>query len=267
MIGGPVSYAAVTAQRLGWDVAILTAAGPDFEPGRDLPGARVVSRASPSTTSFRNIYSGNGSRRQLVSSRADEIDLSLLPEALREPEALLLGPVVGEIPPASAEAFGAGFVGAEGQGWLREIDTNGQVSASEWREPARDLAGVHALVVSPGDLPPGGRPAQDYLGFVPMVAFTRGRQGLDLMTRDATHPVPSLPRDEVDPTGAGDVFTAAFLIRYSETQDAPKAAAFAACAASSSVEGWGTSSIGDRTEVERRLDLRERLIEEGAIDG
>jgi sugar/nucleoside kinase (ribokinase family) len=67
----------------------------------------------------------------------------------------------------------------------------------------------------------------------------------------------------VDPTGAGDVFATSFLLRYHETGDAVEAAAFAACAASCAVEGLGTSTLGDREEVQRRMAQRERLIEEG----
>jgi sugar/nucleoside kinase (ribokinase family) len=65
----------------------------------------------------------------------------------------------------------------------------------------------------------------------------------------------------VDPTGAGDVFAAAFLVRYHETGDAADAAAFAACAASCAVEGVGVSSLGDRPEVLRRMADRERMLE------
>jgi sugar/nucleoside kinase (ribokinase family) len=96
-----------------------------------------------------------------------------------------------------------------------------------------------------------------------MVALTRGWQGLALHTREGIQDVPSLPRKEVDPTGAGDVFAASFLVRYQETGDPAAAAAFAACAASCVVEGLAASTLGDRAEVEKRLAQRERLIEDG----
>jgi sugar/nucleoside kinase (ribokinase family) len=83
------------------------------------------------------------------------------------------------------------------------------------------------------------------------------------MTRQGDYDVPSLPRPEVDPTGAGDVFAAALLMRYQETSDLLDAAAFACCAASCVVEAVGPTGLGDRYEVVRRLELRERLIEEG----
>ena len=86
---------------------------------------------------------------------------------------------------------------------------------------------------------------------------------MTLLTRQGTHEVPSLPRPEVDPTGAGDVFAAAFLVRYQETGDPLEAAAFAACAASCAVEGIGTTTLGDRDEVSAGMARREHMIETG----
>lgn len=261
-LGGAASYAAQTARQLGSEAAVLTSAGPDFDPLRDLPGVQVFRSLSSSTTRFLNLYEDDGTRRQILSARADPLDLALLPDSWRDPDLLLLAPVAGEVGAQVAPAFGATVVGATAQGWLREFAPDGTAAACSWRDPAGDLAGVHAVFLSEHDLPPGEAPSS-LLRFVPMVLLTRGWSGLTLLTRDARYDVPSLPRQEVDPTGAGDVFAAAFLIRYLETDDPLEAAAFGACAASCAVEGVGASALGDRTEVERRLLLRERLIEEG----
>ena len=58
---------------------------------------------------------------------------------------------------------------------------------------------------------------------------------------------------EVDANGAGDVFSAAFLIRYYETGDALLAARFAAVVASFHVEHNGTEGIPTRAQTEARL--------------
>jgi sugar/nucleoside kinase (ribokinase family) len=266
VLGGSAAYASLAARRLGWDAGVLTSAGPDFEPARHLPGVEVFLRPAGATTRFANLYDAEGERRQVISARADDIDLTALPDAWRRPEALLLGPLAGEIQGALAGAFEAGVVGANGQGWLRESDRHGNVAPCEWREPGRDLAGVHVLVLSEQDLPRAGARVREFLAWVPIVVLTRGWEGLRLYTRDGVHEVPALPREEVDPTGAGDVFAAAFLMRYHECGDALEAAAFAACAASCVVEGVGASTLGDRPEVLRRLALRQRLIEEGEWD-
>ncbi len=54
---------------------------------------------------------------------------------------------------------------------------------------------------------------------------------------------------ERDPTGAGDVFTTAFMIRLQETGDAVEAARFANVTASFSVEHPGVSGIPSRDQV------------------
>jgi sugar/nucleoside kinase (ribokinase family) len=266
VLGGSVTYAALTVRRLGWEAAILTSAGPEFDPAGELPGvAAFVERAS-ATTRFVNEYAPDGTRRQIVTARAADVQLGPLADEWRAPDVLLLGPVAGELFSVSAAALEAACVGAIAQGYVRAIAHDGSVSAADWPCPERDLLGVHVLFLSEHDLPDAERRARELLSVVPIVALTRGWRGLTLLTRDAVHEVPSLPRQEVDPTGAGDVFAAAFLARYHETDDPLEAAAFAACAASCAVEGPGASTLGDRAEVERRLELRERLIEDGEYE-
>ena len=98
-----------------------------------------------------------------------------------------------------------------------------------------------------------------------MCPSSRSRAGgaAYLMTRDGEEEIPGLPREEVDPTGAGDVFAATFLMRYQETASLVEAAAFATCGASCVVEGIAATTLGDRAEIERRLVLRDRIYEEG----
>ena len=263
VLGGSVSYGSLAARRLGWDAAVLTSAGPDFEPARELPGIHCFVRLSSATTRFVNDYDADGTRHQSVTALADEVDLEALPVAWRDPDALLLGPLAGELGGPFATALEAGTVGAIAQGYVRAIDAEGGVSAREWARPERDLLGVHVLFLSEHDLPEAEARARALLAHVPMIALTRGWRGVTLLTRQGTHEVPSLPRPEVDPTGAGDVFAAAFLVRYHETGDPLEAAAFAACAASCAVEGIGATTLGDRDEVLRRMARREHLIETG----
>jgi 1D-myo-inositol 3-kinase len=247
-LGGSVAYAASCAHRLGWQAAILTSAGPDFDPRMHLPGITIFRGLSPRTTRFKNVYNEDGSRHQVLLARAEDICVDLISDEWRDPDVLLLCPVAGEISGAFARSFTAEIVGATGQGWLRGFDTDGRVRMIDFIRPAECLEGVHAVT---------------FLQYAPIVILTRGWRGLTLLMRDATHTVPALPRCEVDPTGAGDVFAAAFLVGYHDTGDPLEAAAFGACAASCAVEGWGISSIGDRAEVERRLKLYQRWIEEG----
>ena len=263
VLGGSVAYGGLAARKLGWEVAILSSAGPDFDPARELPGLPVFLQPAARTTRFLHRYEADGTRHQTLTARADNIRFEALPEEWRAPDALLLGPLAGELDGVSAAAFGASCVGAIAQGYVRAIDAEGRVSAKEWLRPERDLLGVHVLFLSQHDLPDADARAQELLACVPIVVLTRGWRGLTLVSRHGVHDVPSLPREEKDPTGAGDVFAAAFLVRYQETDDPLEAAAFAACAASCAVEGVGATSLGDRAEIERRMELRQKMIDGG----
>lgn len=263
VLGGSVTYCALAARRLGWEAAVLTSAGADFDPRRELPGVTTFVRSSPATTRFANEYDADGARHQVVTARADDVDLSPLPESWHDPEVLVLGPVAGELFSVGATALAASCVGAIAQGYVRAIDRDGVVTPRGWERPARDLLGVHVLFLSEHDLADAERCARELLSCVPIVVLTRGWRGLTLLTREGAQDVPALPRAEVDPTGAGDVLAASFLLRYHETGDPLEAAVFGACAASCVVEGVGASTLGDREEVLRRISLRERMLEDG----
>jgi len=64
---------------------------------RELAGIPVFLRRSSATTRFVNEYDEDGTRRQVVTARADDVGLDPLPDSWRDPDALLLGPLVGEL--------------------------------------------------------------------------------------------------------------------------------------------------------------------------
>src|SRR4051794_28159298 len=96
VLGGAVSYASLAARALGWDAAVATSAGPDFDPHRDLPAVTCFLRRSSATTRFLNTYDPAGQRQQQLGGRASEIDPGIVPPEWRSPEVLLLAPVAGE---------------------------------------------------------------------------------------------------------------------------------------------------------------------------
>jgi len=252
-LGGSVVYAARTATRLGWRAAIATSACDDLAGVPELDGIRCFAGRGAATTRFRNRYGPTGRREQELLSRAGPVDPTLVEESWRSPEVLLLAPVAGELPKGTARSFRADLVGATGQGWLRGIGPDGRrVVPQDWREPEEDLVGVSILFLSLEDVAGDVSRARSRLGQVQLVAVTLGSHGVELHDRDGSRAIVAQPRPEVDPTGAGDVFAAAFLVRYHETRDPVEAASFACCAASFAVEAVGSSGLPDREQVERR---------------
>ncbi len=67
---------------------------------------------------------------------------------------------------------------------------------------------------------------------------------------------------EVDPTGAGDVFAAAFLFYLHKYGDPRKAVKFANCTAALSVEHIGITGIPTLDMVVERIEVTRRLTDQ-----
>ena len=262
-LGGAVAYASTLARRLGLRAAVLTSAGPEIDLGQAFPGVEVVNVASDASTQFRNVYDG-GRRHQFLPRRASPITPDALPVAWREAEIVLLGPVAGEVDAGLAACFPGALLGIGAQGWLRTTapDTSVQPVPPDRWDAGDVLSHADALFVSDEDVPQeASAGALERWGeMVDTVAFTRGYNGADILHNGAWSHVDAFPAAAADPTGAGDVFAAGFLVRYRETGDVREAARFAGCAASFAVEGAGTSAIPGRPQIEERLRLNPDII-------
>ena len=259
-LGGTAAYASLTAHRLGLRTAILTRAAADLDLSSLPPDIEVRRLPSPQTTVFENIYSG-GHRTQYVWARAEAIAAADVPPELAAARIVLLGPVVAEVEDEVARCFPHSLVAVGAQGWLRTFAADGrvgQLSPHQW-QPRLLLRHTRALFVSEEDLPPAEteETLARWTAQVPLLFFTLGYRGSRLWSHGRWQDVPAFPAREVDPTGAGDVFAAAFLARYLETDDVAQASLFAAAAAAVSVEAVGTAGAPTRAEVEERLRRRD----------
>jgi sugar/nucleoside kinase (ribokinase family) len=255
-LGGTAAYASLTAHRLGLRTAILTRAAADLDLSSLPPDIEVHRLPSPQTTVFENIYSG-GHRTQYVWAKAKTIAAADVPPELSESRIVLLGPVVAEVDDDVAGCFPHSLVAVGAQGWLRTFAADGRVGQlppSRW-QPRLLLRHTRALFVSEEDLPPAEteETLARWTAQVPILFFTFGYRGSRLWSDGRWQDVPAFPAREVDPTGAGDVFAAAILARYQETDDVPQASLFAAAAAAVSVEAVGTAGAPTREQVEERL--------------
>lgn len=246
--GGTVTFAALTAQRLGYRVAVLTRASEAYPFTEALPGITVHRLPSPVTTTFRNIYL-NGHRIQYVDAVADPIPVEALPKGWEDVPMVLLGAVAAEIDPRFAQRFANSLLGVVPQGWGRRWDEEGRVLPRPWEEAEYVRPYTDLLVFSSEDF--GGDPEihRRLIQMFPLVVVTLSRQGCIVYQEGVATPVPPRPANEVDPTGAGDVFTAAMLIRLHETGDPLQSAYFANIVASYAVEDIGPLGIPTREKV------------------
>lgn len=254
-LGGTAFYAAITAARLGYAVAVYTAIDPalDLSPLSYLAtGLVVCARSAPRNTTFYNRYL-KGKRDQYLLARAPPLSPEGLPPAWRDSPLVLLGPVARELPPAWQALFPRSIVGGCLQGWLRHWDGQGKIHVRSWPQAPSWLGRWAVAFVSEEDLGGDLGLAERYAAHCPQLVLTRAARGAILYREGRSQPIAPFRVEEVDPTGAGDVFAAAFLIRSSEGASPEEAGRFAAATAALSVRGAGAGAIPRRREVEALL--------------
>ncbi len=253
-LGGTVTYSAVTARNLELAAGIVTSADPGLDYSSLLTGVEVVRRPSPVTTTFENIYHGH-ERQQFIRAVAAPISTQDVPAAWRSAPIIHLGPLAQEISPDIVDIFDAGsLIGVTPQGWMRCWGEDGLVSHSPWKSAQVVLLRADVLIFSKEDVDFDAGAIHRYAKWAKVMVVTQNWLGCTVYVRgQRPRNFPAFRAKEVDPTGAGDVFAASYLVRYRETGDPYAAAHFANCVASFSVEGSGVSAIPSRTKVERRL--------------
>ena len=265
-LGGTVSFAALTAYSLGLESAIVTHA--DLQLAAELPsllpGIGLAIQPSAETTTFDNRYH-EGFRTQYLLARGGFMQVSDVPASWRGASIVLLAPLARELAPDLVTLFPRRpgiIIAATPQGWLRRWDDDGRVWPTPWSEAEQVLPGLDALILSHDDLLPfanGKRAEADAIlarwsQHVPLLVATDGRYGATLFQNGIPERFPAYSANEIDPTGAGDVFAAAFLTHLSRHSDPRAAIDFANCVASLSIEHTGTTGIPTLEQVRERQE-------------
>jgi sugar/nucleoside kinase (ribokinase family) len=255
VIGGTVSFSSLTAQRLGKRAAVLTRCErlPDLREHLESQGVALHRVPADVTTTFENLYR-DGARTQRIGPVAPPIPADAVPLAWRSAAVVHLGPVSQEVPAEIADAFPpASTIGVTPQGWLRTWDEGGRVRPAPWRNAAAVLSRVDALIFSAEDVGGDERLVAEYCEMAKLAVVTDHRNGCVVWQEGRRTPHAAFEVNEVDPTGAGDVFATAFLLRYGDTHDANDAARYANGAASFVVEARGLSTLPTPDQVEARM--------------
>jgi len=269
-LGGVAAYTSLTAAKLRAIVGIVTKVGTDFRhvymeylqrANINLLGLKVV---MGKTTAFENAYDEKGERTQRLLSYSQRIETEDVPAAYINARCFHFGPVFHEV---SYDIIK--FAHEEGiltlldpQGYCRERGPRSIVKLRGWKEAKENLHHVDILkcdeteaekLTGTGDLNKAARIIQ---GFGPkIVLVTQGAKGSVLCHENEVERIPVIPAEKlVDPTGAGDAYSAGFIVEYLRTKDPKYSAFFASCVASFVVEGIGTTTLPTRGMVMRRLD-------------
>jgi sugar/nucleoside kinase (ribokinase family) len=277
-IGGAVAYCSLMLARLGLDVRAVV--GADREAGLatelDLlreAGVEVEVVPLASGPVFENIERPEGRRQRCIAVSA-RVPVSAVPArwSAGSIDGMLMGPVAGELGddwaalaaepsggPARPREIALGW-----QGLLRELHAGEDVRRRP-PEPSGLLRAATLVAASRNDFAPGTS-AESLLPLLApdgTLVLTEGASGGAVFDRER-HAGRTIERaylanpsdDEVDPTGAGDVFLAAMLacrLEPSLASDVDEVERFAAAAATLAIEAPGLLGIPDLDAVRRRM--------------
>ena len=258
ILGGTASYASIAAHKLGVKTAVLTSVGTDFEFKSTFKKQKIdiCYTHAEKTTVFENIYDKQGKRTQYLHARAAVLFPEDVPFDWLDAPIVQVCVIADEVDFSLLKHFPNSLVGATIQGWLRQWDASGKISPKtmDWAQ----LAAADVVIMSDADIAGFETVIPIIAEYVKVLVMTQGAHGATVFQNNQQFHFPSYPIKEVDATGAGDVFAAAFLIQYGKTQDIALATAFAHAAASFVVEGVGIKNL---TAIEKIYERFEKYKE------
>ncbi len=251
ILGGAAAYSGIFATHLEKRVGIITSVENDFRYQEQFTGAEIHNVRTERNTIFENIYR-EGQREQHLLQRAINIKAEDIPKHWLNAPLVFVGPIANEVDPKILAMFKKALICVNPQGWMRQWDETGKVF-HHFPDDWSFLKAANIVCLSLEDVKGDYEKVESIAAFVNLLILTKGKQGASVYSAGKVKHFPAFPTVEIDPTGAGDIFAIAFLIRYAETEDIETAINFAHAAASLSIEKKGTQGIPDRKAIELRL--------------
>jgi sugar/nucleoside kinase (ribokinase family) len=256
VLGGTVTYAGLTAHAFGKKVGILTSASAETDL-HALTKLQVHNVASEVTSTFQNVYEPDG-RRQILFSRAADLERAALPAEWAAAKILHCGPVADEVDQAFCQVRSNQMLCLTPQGWLRSWDDAGEISLRSWETIQDRLTKKAVVVLSSEDIGGALEDAGDIAGECDILAITLGAEGALIYYDDEVRHCAAPSVHEADPTGCGDIFAASFFIGLEMGRDPWEAAALANELAAISATRKGLDSIPRPDEIITVLAARSR---------
>lgn len=250
-LGGTASYSPLTALAFGLRAGSFTPYGDDISVS-PLDKIVLVRKPSQFTATFENIETPTG-RRQHLFQITEPLMAADIPEFLTTAKILHLGPLTNAVDPDIITLFPEAFIGITPQGWMRKRDKDGWVGYQEWVPPQALIDRADAVVISVDDVYSNEALIADYALKFKIFIVTEGFNGARVYWNGDVRRFLAPKVEVVDPTGAGDIFAAAFFVRYEASRDPWESAAFAVNIASSSVTRKGLLGVPSAEEIQANM--------------
>jgi hypothetical protein len=247
-IGGTAAYAAKTAQVLEYNPGILTSCAINHLDLSKIESIPVFSPINSTTTIFENMLVDH-QRQQIIHEWAGPIPLDSLPADWRSPAIVHFGPVAKEVDSEWVHQFPISYKGFTPQGIMRSWDKDGLVYRTPMVPDGSVLKEFNAIIFSIEDIAEDEDIIDAYARDSQVLAVTEGSKGVRIYWQGDMRYFSAPVVNEMDSTGAGDIFAAAFFIRHAQTKNPWEAARFAVQVAAISVTRTGLDSIPTTDEI------------------
>jgi len=257
VLGSPSAYSSVVASRLGIRTALVTKIGKDWpeellailkDAGVDMRGVKVGDKSTRNLL----IYDKSGDKRVRYLEKAPSISISDIPKEYLKAKIIYICPMDYEVPLETIREL-------RNLGKILAVDLMGYGGATSSTHPDKEeqrshrtlkelISYFHIVRASIED-------CQYFFGAkegmeediahlftewgADLGVITLGEEGAIIASKDKRFSIPAFPAKVKDCTGAGDSYSAGFLVEYIRTKDPYQSALFAAATASLVIEGSG----------------------------
>ncbi|KXB03775.1 hypothetical protein AKJ48_03650 [candidate division MSBL1 archaeon SCGC-AAA261O19] len=266
VLGGAPTYTGFALTTLKKKAGVVSKLGQDFPEkfspvfskfGLDTEG---ILATSGQTTTFENTYDEKGGREQVCKVVSDSISPEDVPKSYQDTHSYYISPVAGEISPDVIESVknSDNIVMFDPQGIFRDIGEGGKVNVKMPDNLEDYLKNVDIIKLGKGELKAFKENEEEVLKTLtemgPKTAIlTLGEEGCMILAGDKLEKIKGLDVEVKDLTGAGDVFGAAFLSNYLDTEDPFKSARIGVIAAGLKLQYKGPTGFPTMEEVEKEL--------------
>ncbi len=264
-LGGAVFYQTATLNQLKTpSISIISIGKDDEKLLKDLENTVVI--PTEKTMKYSNIYDKNLKRRQKATLPQNTILPSDISISLENINSVLLSPLSPtDIPPQTITFFKERGIRTilSAQGYLRKTDDDRNIIDRKWKNIELYLKDTDILFLDENEAKKSfniNRITDETVHKIvrkyelEQIIITKAEKGSTIYTKNQRYSIPAIKTEkEIDATGLGDTYIAAYISKLEECNDIYLAGMFASITAKEKLECIGPLKT-NKEKIERELD-------------
>ncbi len=246
-IGGTSFYAYKVAEKLGYDLRIITEISDKLNVSKKINLKKIISQNTQLHTIFENTYL-DGKRSQKVLNKPGKIKLKNISKKLEniDPKIIFYCPILNELDSSFFNLFNKSIKICNLQGFMRK--TVNQSIQIKKNLPNINFKIFDAVILS--EIDTNFENALKISSYSKIVCYTMGKKGVKIIIDNEIIAFKTLNVINNDETGAGDVWGTSFIIfYYLMKKDLNESVSLSNISASLSVTGISDKKIPKYNEI------------------